>query len=95
LCVVGSNFSSSSHYGSHRTATNSAPRRPTHASGARHEVVLKSLPFYDVLGEIMKPSSLGNSEHISVLTFLLFNRRLTNLQCCDTVGWMSGRACDL
>ena len=43
-------------------------RRPTHGSGARHEVVLKSLPFYDVLGEIMKPSSLGNDGQISHLT---------------------------
>lgn len=52
----GLNFST--HYGSHRTATSSGARRPTHGSGARHEVVLKTLPFYDVIGEVMKPSSL-------------------------------------
>jgi len=72
--IIGSNSSSSSHYGSHRATTDSTTRRPTHGLGARHELVLKNLPFYDVLAEIMKPSSLGMSKSNfivnPVLTFI-------------------------
>jgi len=68
-CVIGSNASSGSHHGSHRSMSDSTARRPTHGLGSRHEVVLKPLPFYDVLAEIMKPSSLGMmSAQISFLT---------------------------
>jgi len=71
--VIAVNSSGTSHYSSHRTGSDSATRRPAHGAGARHEVVLKPLPFYDVLAEIMKPSSLGMSKQMSVFmcSFLL------------------------
>lgn len=72
-CVEGSNFSSS-HYGGHRT--DSVSRRPAHGPVARHEVVLKTLPFFDIVTEIMKPSSLGMTKQTSVLLCLLL--------CCPT-----------
>jgi len=71
-CSSGLN-SSSSHYSSHRSTSDSTARRPAHGSASRHEVVLKTLPFYDVLTEIMKPFSLGNYLH-SFLSLIIINR---------------------
>jgi hypothetical protein len=64
----------------------SATRRPGQSSASRHEVSLKPLPFYDVIQEIMKPSSLGMHHCFTVLIsacFLLFINNICLLNIYD------------
>jgi transposase-like protein len=77
------NLSSSSHStNSHRSASDSSQRRTTHGTTARHEVTLRNLPFYDVICEIMKPSSLV-PRSTARQQEMKFNFTLTQQQCDD------------